>query len=82
MPSDIAYDANARAQTAEWLRLWARNGPELEALRVSELRQLSEADSARIAVEVVWPMAPVGSGDDGEGLRRMRTALDRMSRWR
>jgi hypothetical protein len=76
------YDENARAQTAAWLGLWARNGSDLEALRVTELRRLTEETSARIAVELVWPMAPPGSGDDGAGIRTMRVALDRLSRRR
>jgi hypothetical protein len=69
------YDAAARAATAEWLAGWARNGPLLEERRLAELRQLTDADVARIAVELVWPMALVGPGDDGEGLVAIKDAL-------
>ena len=52
-------------------------GPLLEARRVSELRQLTEVESARIAVELLWPMVPPGPGDDGEGLCAIRDVLRR-----
>ena len=47
------FDAQARAETALWLEHWARTGPLLEARRVAELRQLTGADAARIAVELL-----------------------------
>ena len=77
--SSRAFDAEARAQTAEWLNAWTRIGPILEARRVSELRQLTEAESARIAVELLWPMVPAGSGDDGEGARALHVVLRRLA---
>jgi len=77
--SSVPFDAEARAQTAEWLNAWTRIGPLLEARRVSELRQLTEAESARIAVELLWPMVPAGSGDDGEGLRTLHDVLRRLA---
>lgn len=77
--SSVPFDADARAQTAEWLESWARMGPILEARRVSELRQLTEIESARIAVELLWPMVPPSPGDDGEGLRALRDALRRLA---
>ncbi|MBI3494193.1 MAG: hypothetical protein HY047_20800 [Acidobacteria bacterium] len=79
MSSVRPFDAEARAQTAEWLAAWARMGPILEARRVSELRQLTEADSARIAVELLWPLVPAGHGDDGEGLRALQDVLRRLA---
>lgn len=79
MSSGRPFDAEARAETAEWLASWARTGPLLEARRVSELRQLTGAESARIAVELLWPMAPPGAGDDGEGLRPMHDVLRRLA---
>lgn len=65
--------------TAEWLEGWARVGPLLEARRVSELRQLSAVESARIAVELLWPMVPPGPGDGGEGLVPMHDVLQRLA---
>lgn len=73
------FDAQARADTAQWLAQWARTGPLLEARRVAELRQLTSAESARIAVELLWPMASPGSGDDGAGLRPMHDVLRRLA---
>jgi hypothetical protein len=73
------FDAQARAETAQWLEHWASTGPLLEARRVAELRQLTGADAARIAVELLWPMVPPGPGDDGEGLGPMHGVLRRLA---
>ena len=79
MASVRPFDAEARAETAQWLKGWARVGPILEARRVSELRRLTDAESARIAVDLLWPMVPPGPGDDGEGLRPMHSVLARLA---
>ena len=79
MSSVPPFDAEARAGPAEWLESWARTGPLLEARRVAELRQLTGAESARIAVELLWPMVPPGPGDDGAGLRAMHDVLRRLA---
>ncbi len=79
MSSVRPFDAEARAQTARWLESWARMGPVLEVRRVSELRQLTGAESARIAVELLWPMVPPGPGDNGDGLRPMHHVLQRLA---
>lgn len=47
MSSVRPFDAEARAETTEWLESWARMGPLLEVRRVSALRQLTGAESAR-----------------------------------
>lgn len=73
------FDAQARADTARWLAQWARTGPLLEERRVAELRQLTGAEAARIAVELLWPMVPPGPGDDGAGLGPMRDVLRRLA---
>ena len=73
------FDAEARARTAEWLRNWARVGPLLEARRVSELRRLTDVESARLAVDVLWPMVRPGPGDNGEGLRALHDVLRRLA---
>jgi hypothetical protein len=79
MPSTSApFDAKARAEMKRWLDNWKRVGPILEAQRVVELRALTEVESARVAVELLWPTAPVGGGDDGEGLALMHAALRRL----
>jgi hypothetical protein len=72
------FDAHARSETARWLENWARVGPHLEARRVAELRQLTDVESARIAVEWLWPMVSPGHGDDGEGLLALRDVLRRL----
>ena len=79
MSSARPFDAEARAETAEWLSNWARLGPILEARRVSELRQLTDVESARIAVELLWPMVAPGPGDNGEGLQALRVVLRRLA---
>lgn len=79
MNPEGAFDAEARAATAEWLRYWARVGPLLAQRRTTELRQLTEEESARIAVDLLWPMAQPGSGDGGKGLEPMRDALRRLA---
>lgn len=79
MRSVRPFDAEARALTARWLESWARNGPLLESHRVAELRQLTDEESARIAVDLVWPMAAPGPGDGGAGLQALRDVLQRLS---
>jgi hypothetical protein len=79
MASVRPFDAEARAQTAEWLASWARIGPLLEAQRVAELRRLTSAEAARIAVELLWPVVPPGPGDDGAGLAPMHDVLRRLA---
>ena len=79
MGSVQPFDAEARAETAKWLESWSRVGPILEARRVAELRQLTSAEAARIAVELLWPMVPPGPGDDGAGLRPMLDTLRRLA---
>ena len=74
MSCERPFAAEARAQTAEWLARRARIGPLLEARRVSELRALSEVESARVAVELLWPMVPPGHGDDGEASAHSMTS--------
>ena len=56
-----------------------RVGPLLEARRVVQLRALTEAEAARIAVEILWPMTSVGHGDAGDGLAPMRDALRKLA---
>ncbi len=80
MPSTPApWDDKARAGMKQWVEHWKRVGPLLEAQRVTELRALTEAESARIAVELLWPMAPLGSGDDGGGLMPIQVAQRRLA---
>jgi len=77
-PTDT-FDARARAQTARWLQEWDRRGQLLDDHRVAELRVLTEDESARIAVALLWSAHEVGRGDDGAGLRPMLEALQRLS---
>ncbi len=63
-----------------WLDNWKRVGPILGAERVANLRKMDETESARIAVASLWPMARVGAGDSGEGLKTMKDALRRACR--
>lgn len=62
----------------QWIDNWRRVSPLLEAERLEALRGLDEAESARIARDLVWPMGTPGSdrgGDDGAGLVPMKDAL-------
>jgi len=65
----------------QWIDNWRSVSPWLEAARLEELRGLDDAESARIARDLVWPMGTLGSdrgGDDGAGLVRMKDALQRL----
>jgi hypothetical protein len=77
-PAVIADDVT-RADMRRWLDTWKRVGPILDAERVANLRKMDEAESARIAVASLWPMARVGAGDWGEGLAPMKDALRRLA---
>ena len=68
-------DEAGRAGMKQWLDQWKQAGPILEAERVANLRKLDDPESARIAVELLWPLARVGLGDAGEGLVPMKEAL-------
>ena len=68
-----------RELTRRWLNQWKTAGPALEAERVARLRELDESEAARIAVELLWPMAPPGGGDGGAGLLPMSEALRRLA---
>lgn len=62
-----------------WVDQWKIAGPMLDAERLAGLRRLTETEAARIAVELLWPMAPVGGGDDGAGIVPMKDALRRLA---
>jgi hypothetical protein len=71
-------DAETRAQMKRWLETWRRVGPMLDADRLERLRRLDEAEAARIACDLVWPMGtlePDRGGDDAAGLVPMKEAL-------
>lgn len=74
-PEGRRFTDEERALTRRWLEHWKIAGPALEAQRVASLRELDEAEAARIAVELLWPLAEPGGGDAGEGLRPVRDAL-------
>ena len=73
------FDDQARADMKRWLDVWKIAGPMLDDERVAGLRRLTATEAARIVVELLWPMVPVGGGDSGEGLVPMRDALRRMA---
>ena len=65
----------------QWVDNWARVGPILEAERLARLRQLDDAESARIARDVVWPMGTLGDhrgGDDAAGILPMKEAVRKL----
>lgn len=74
-----ADDSGPVLDMQDWVDHWKRVGPALEAERVSRLRELDESESARIAVELLWPLAGIG-GDSGEGLRLIAEAFRRAAR--
>lgn len=78
-PTVPPFDDEARSAMKRWADEWRRVGPLLDARRVAALRRLTEEDAARIAVELLWPMARVGEGDAGEGLAAMRNALRQLA---
>ena len=67
----------------QWLENWKRVGPILEAERIEALQRLDDAEAARIARDLVWPIGTLGDergGDDGEGLVPMKNALRSLGR--
>ena len=79
--AQAAIDAETRRQMKQWLDQWKRAGPILEGERLERLRQLDDAESARIACDLVWPMGTLGdhrSGDDAAGLEPMKAALGKL----
>jgi hypothetical protein len=76
-----AMDAETRHQMKQWLDHWKRVAPILEANRLERLRQLDDAESARIACDLVWPMGTLGGhrgGDDAAGLQPMKNVLQKL----
>lgn len=74
-------DADSRARMKQWVDNWAQTGPILEAERLARLRQLDDAESARIARDIVWPMGTLGDhrgGDDAAGIVPMKEALRKL----
>lgn len=76
----LPLDGQGRAETKQWLENWKRVGPLLEAIRVEELRKLTDEESARIARDLLWPMLMPGGSDDAEGIEPMKDALQRLAR--
>lgn len=69
-PVDLT-NPDVRAQMKQWVEQWKRIAPVLDAERTAALQAMTEADAARIAVEIVWPIGTLGEyrgGDDGAGL--------------
>jgi hypothetical protein len=80
-PDALPLDAEGRAQMKRWLETWKRLGPILDAERVEGLRRLDDAESARIARDLVWPMGTLGDyrgGDDAAGIEPMKDALRKL----
>jgi hypothetical protein len=71
-----------RELTRRWLDQWKTAGPVLEAERIAALRGLDEAGAARIASDMLWPLAAPGGGDDGAALLGMSAALRRLAEQR
>lgn len=74
-------DADTRAALRRWLDTWQRVGPEREAERLQALRALDDAESARIARDLVWPLGTLDNnrgGDDAAGLITMKALLRKL----
>lgn len=69
--------AEERSQMRQWLDNWRVTGPVLEQERVARIRALSDADAARMALDL-WEFARPEGGDDGEGILPMRRALQKL----
>jgi hypothetical protein len=82
-PDASPLDAEGLAQMKRWLEHWTRLGPLLEAERIEGLRRLDDVEAARIARDLVWPMATLGDhrgGDDAAGIEPMKDALRKLGR--
>ena len=70
---------NAGADLRRWLDEWRIRGEALDRERLERLRALDEIEAARIACELLWPMARIGGGDSAEGLVPIKKALRRLA---
>ncbi len=74
-----ALDEHEREQMRQWLANWQVAGPLLEQERTERVRALTDADAARMALDL-WEFARPNAGDDGEGLLPMTRALQKLER--
>lgn len=72
-----ALNEDERTQMRQWLENWKAAGPLLEQQRLTRLQLLSDAEAARMALDL-WQFARPDAGDKGEGLRRMAQALQKL----
>lgn len=72
-------DELERTQMRQWLANWQAAAPLLDQERAERIRALSDADAARIALDL-WALARPDGGDDGEGLLPMTRALQNLGR--
>lgn len=70
-------DEHEREQMRQWLATWQRVGPLLDEERAARIRALSDAEAARVALDL-WQFARPGGGDDGAGLLVMAHTLQKI----
>lgn len=70
---------NANADLRRWLDEWRVRAEVLDGERLARLRALDETEAARIACDLLWPMARIGAGDSAEGLIPIKTALRQLA---
>jgi hypothetical protein len=66
---------NTDRDLRRWLDEWRVRGEALDQERLDRLRALDEPEAARIACQLLWPMARTGAGDSADGLLRIKDAL-------
>jgi hypothetical protein len=68
-----------RAEGRRWLDNWRVVGAILEEERAERLRTMTDADAARITIDL-WRFARPGAGDDAQGLLSMKALLAKAAR--
>lgn len=75
-----ALDPETRGRVKQWLEIWRRVGPELEAERWATLAALSDEQGAQACRRVFELWQPDWPSDDGEGLLLQQRAFARARR--
>lgn len=71
-------DEHERELMRQWLANWQVAGPLLERERRARIRALTDADAARMALDL-WQFARADSGDNGEGILLVTQALRKLA---
>lgn len=77
-PKLRVLDEHERGQMRQWLANWQVAGPLLEQERTERVRALTDADAARMALDL-WQFARADSGDNGEGILLVTQTLQKLA---